>query len=71
MNMDMNLQESIEFLKKYVFDCHLNNQKRIDFSTVNVSDLKKVKEAMKVTRDAVDNEEISESELKKQLGIPV
>ena len=65
----MSLNEAIKFLRNYVKFSHLESQKHIDPALVNATDLPTFEQALKVSRVAVNNGEISEEDLKQALGL--
>lgn len=65
----MNLQEAIELLKNAVKESHLDNQPHIDLTLVLAPERPKYEYALMVTRTAVARGEMSEAELKEQLGL--
>ena len=69
MTATLSLNEAIEFLKRFVKYSEVKNQKHIDLSLALANDRILGQNALVVTRKAVEKGEITEDQLKTQLGL--
>jgi hypothetical protein len=69
MTATLSLNEAIDFLKRFVKYSEVKNQKHIDLSLALANDRIIGLNALVVTRTAVEKGEITEDQLKAQLGL--
>lgn len=66
---DMNLDDAIKLLRNAVKDSHLKNQKHLDLTLIDASEREKYQVALIIAQQAVKEDIISDSDLKKRLGL--
>ena len=69
--MNITFDQAVQKLKKAVKYSHLDNQKHIDLTLVNPDERAELQKALMAVQVAVKNGELSEEELKAQLGLTV
>lgn len=67
--IDQELDQAINLLKKAVKESHLKNQRHIDMTIPMASERSKYEKALALTRAYVKADKISEEDLKKRLGL--
>ena len=65
----MTYQRAVEILKYAVKDSHLDNQRHIDLSVIPAEKRDKAEQALITLRTYIAKKEVSESQVKKDLGI--
>ncbi len=69
MMVPMTYQQAIEILKYAVKDSHLDNQRHIDLTVVGTEKREEAEQALISLRTYMAKQEVSEAQVKKDLGI--